>query len=119
MKNEEREFFKRLLEDQLNGLMACAGITVSGLLNESGSAADPLDRASIDTDRNYTLRIRDRESRLIRKIRRALESIEDGTYGICEMCDEEIAIPRLKARPVTSYCINCKRKLEEAERVYQ
>ena len=62
-----------------------------------------------------SLRIRDRERRLIRKIQSALQRIDDGTYGICDECGEEIAIPRLKARPVTRLCINCKAKQEEDE----
>ena len=77
--------------------------------------ADPADRATAESDRAFTLRIRDRERRLIRKIQSALQRIDDGTYGICDECGEEIAIPRLKARPVTRLCINCKAKQEEDE----
>jgi DnaK suppressor protein len=61
------------------------------------------------------LRLRDRDRKLIRKIEEALERIEDGTFGICEECGEEIGIPRLKARPVTTLCIKCKSKQEEEE----
>ena len=77
--------------------------------------ADPADRATAESDRSFTLRIRDRERRLIRKIQSALQRIEDGSYGICEECGEEIGVPRLKARPVTRLCINCKAKQEEDE----
>jgi RNA polymerase-binding protein DksA len=57
--------------------------------------ADPLDRASFESHRSTLLRIRDRESYLIRKIKKAFESLEDGTFGVCEICDEEINIERL------------------------
>jgi len=77
---------------------------------------DPTDRASMESDRNFTLRIRDRERKLIAKIREALERIEDGTFGHCEMCDDEISIERLKARPVTTLCIECKRRQEAQEK---
>jgi DnaK suppressor protein len=63
------------------------------------------------------LRIRDRERTLIGKIREALERIEDGTYGICEECGEEITAERLKARPVTTLCIECKKRQETEEKV--
>jgi DnaK suppressor protein len=75
-----------------------------------------LDRASFESERGFMLRIRDRESKLIRKIQRALENLGNGGFGICEMCDEEIAIERLKARPVTTHCIKCKTKMEALER---
>jgi DnaK suppressor protein len=62
------------------------------------------------------LRIRDRERKLILKIREALQRIEDGNFGICELCGDDIGIDRLKARPVTTLCIECKRKQEAGER---
>jgi DnaK suppressor protein len=62
------------------------------------------------------LRIRDREAKLIKKIREALERIENDTYGVCESCGEDISIKRLKARPVTTQCIDCKSKEEALEK---
>lgn len=79
--------------------------------------ADPADRASAESDRAFTLRIRDRERRLIRKIQAAIQRLDEGTYGICEDCGEDISIPRLKARPVTKLCINCKARQEEGENI--
>ena len=76
-----------------------------------------MDRATVESDRIWTLRIRDRESMLIKKIRQSLEDIETGEYGICEDCGEDITIERLKARPVTSFCIRCKTKRESVERL--
>ena len=77
---------------------------------------DPTDRAALEADRNFMLRIRDREAKLIKKIREALERFENGTYGICESCGEDISIKRLKARPVTTQCIDCKSKEEALEK---
>ena len=63
------------------------------------------------------LRIRDRESMLIRKIRKSLADIDEGLYGVCESCGEDIAIERLKARPVTRHCIRCKTRIEAHEKL--
>jgi DnaK suppressor protein len=76
---------------------------------------DPTDRASLEADRNFTLRIRDRENKLIKKIKEALDRIEDDTYTICEKCGKDISLARLKARPVTTQCIDCKTKEEATE----
>jgi DnaK suppressor protein len=77
---------------------------------------DPTDRASLESDRNFMLRIRDRERKLIVKIGEALARIENGEFGICESCGEEISEERLRARPVTTLCIDCKTREEELEK---
>ena len=108
---------RRRLEAEQDELLANARITVSGLIVPVETAPDPLDRAVADRDRGMIERIRSRESRLIAKIQAALERIEDGSYGICERCGEEIAVGRLLARPVAALCITCKSELERAERL--
>lgn len=116
MKKSELEYLKKMLLDQLEGLLKQGGDTVSGVRSQDGQFSDPLDRASYDEAQGNLLRIRDRESRLINKIRNALECMEDGTYGICELCDEDISFKRLEARPVTTKCVQCKTKEERLER---
>ena len=118
MTKEDLDFFKNLLTMQLNHLRGLANNTISSMLNVVDNSPDPLDRATLESERTTMLRIRDRESKLIRKIKKSLESIKDGTFGICEICEEEISIERLKARPVTSHCILCKTKMEAEEKVY-
>ncbi len=108
--------YRDLLEHQLEDLERKAGGTVSGLLLNSIGAADLLDLTTMESDRSFTLRIHDRESKLIRKIKAALRRIQDGTYGECDECGEDISPARLQARPVTSYCIRCKTKLEALEK---
>jgi DnaK suppressor protein len=85
------------------------------MTDEKVSFPDPTDRAAMEADRNFLLRIRDRERRLIVKIREALDRIDKGTYGICEACGDDISIKRLKARPVTTQCIECKTREEARE----
>lgn len=118
MTKEDLDFFKNLLSTQLNQLLGLANNTLNSLLDVVDNSPDPLDRATLELERSTILRIRDRESKLIRKIKKALANLENGTFGICEICEEEIHIERLKARPVTSHCIACKTKMEAEEKVY-
>jgi DnaK suppressor protein len=115
MKKKDIEFFKKLLTQRLENLLAEASETVSGMTGEVANFPDPTDRAALEADRNFMLRIRDRERKLILKIRAALERIENGTYGVCDSCGEDITVKRLKARPVTTQCIDCKTKEEAME----
>jgi DnaK suppressor protein len=97
------------------------------LLNEAESALNELpgqtlfpdlgDQATAETDRNFMLRLRGREQRLLKKIDEAIERIDNGTFGICDDCGNEIAIKRLEARPVTTMCIECKTLQEEEEKL--
>lgn len=115
MEHEDLEFFRKYLSDMLEEAQQKGDSTLEEMTGANEVFADPADRASAESDRSFTLRLRDRELRLIRKIRSALQRIEDGTYGVCEECGEDISIPRLKARPVTRLCINCKSRQEEDE----
>ena len=117
MKPKNLNYFKNLLTRWLDELLSSSGNTVVGLINSEENLSDPLDRAVLDTERSYTLRIRGRESVLIKKIRASLEDIENGVYGICDDCGRYISIARLKARPVARRCIKCKTKEEEQERL--
>lgn len=117
MDEKDVEYFKILLNEWLDELFGQADRTVIGLRESGDFLPDPLDRATYETDRSFTLRIRDRESVLINKIRQSLEDIEDGVYGICDACGREISVNRLRARPVARHCISCKTKMEENERL--
>ena len=117
MEEKDLEFFRRLLIQWMGELLDHADDTVEGLLASQEILADPLDRATAESDRIWTLRIRDREIKLIKKIRQSLKDIENGEYGICDDCGEDISIERLKVRPVTSFCIRCKTKQESVEKL--
>jgi DnaK suppressor protein len=109
--------FEKLLNERLDDLLSEANKTVSGMTSFKENLPDPADRATLESDRNFTLRIGDRERKLILKIKEALERIEEGSYGICEECGEDISEARLKARPVTTLCIECKKRQEDKEKV--
>jgi DnaK suppressor protein len=117
VEQKDLDNFKKLLTRWLDELLGKAGNTVVDLLDSGAHLSDPLDRAVLDTERSYTFRIRDRESVLIKKIHASLEDIDDGVYGICDDCGRDIAIERLKARPVTRHCIRCKTRQETRERL--
>jgi DnaK suppressor protein len=116
MKKKDKEYFKKLLTNWLDELLDQAGDTVSGMTVPKENFPDPTDRAALEADRNFMLRIRDREHKLIKKIKEALGRIENDTYGVCESCGEDISLKRLKARPVTTQCIDCKSKEEALEK---
>jgi DnaK suppressor protein len=116
MKKKDLEFFKKLLAEQLEELLRHGENAVTGMRDPGDNLPDPTDRASFDTDRSFMLRIRDREAKLIKKIREALDRIDDGSFGICETCGEEISIKRLMARPMTNQCIACKTNEEKMEK---
>jgi len=117
LKPEKLKAYKDLLNQKINELLSEAGKTVSEMTNGKENYPDPNDRASLEADRNFELRIRDRERKLILKMQEAIKRIEDGTFGICESCGGPISEKRLMARPVTTLCIDCKTKQEKMEKL--
>jgi len=112
---ERLEHFREQLNGMLAELEGEVATTVTGMRSSTEPFPDPNDRATLESDRNLTLRIRDRERKLRAKIAEALARIEDGSFGICEVCGEEIGFKRLEARPVTTLCVNCKSNQEDQE----
>ena len=117
MDHEKLEHFRNILQEELRTLLDEAGKTVSEMTAETVNFPDPTDRATQESDRNFELRIRDRERRLINKIKEAMERIDVGEFGVCESCGEDISEARLKARPVTTLCIDCKMEEERKEKL--
>jgi DnaK suppressor protein len=77
------------------------------------------DQATAEIDRNFMLRLRGRERKLLKKIEDAIDRIDQGTFGICDKCGEDINIKRIEARPVTTMCIDCKTQQEEEEKLME
>ncbi len=80
--------------------------------------ADEVDLASVLADQNFNLRLRGRERRLIEKIDHAIQRIEANEFGRCVSCEDKISLKRLRARPVTTMCIDCKEEQERKEQHY-
>jgi DnaK suppressor protein len=116
MKPEKQVYFRTLLLTRINELLDGAEKTVAEMTDEQENFPDPNDRASLESDRNFELRIRDRERKLIAKMQEAIKRIDDGTFGICDACGGPISEKRLTARPVTTQCIDCKTKEEKMEK---
>ena len=117
METLDLEYFRGTLTQRLEDLLKKGGEAVSLLLESTADSSDLIDNATIEADRSFRFRMRERENKLIRKIEKSLMKIDEGTFGICEVCGEDIAIKRLKARPVATYCIVCKNKMEAIEQV--
>ena len=116
-KQDKMETYRTLLTQKINELLSEAGKTVSEMTNGKENYPDPNDRASLESDRNFELRIRDRERKLIMKMQEAIKRIDDGIFGVCEVCGGPISDKRLMARPVTTLCIDCKTKQEKLEKL--
>ena len=116
MDQDKLENFREILKGRFEEILVEAEKTVSGMTSANENYPDPTDRASLESDRNFMLRIRDRERKLLAKIKSALERIDSGEFGICESCGDDIGEERLKARPVTTLCISCKKKQEALEK---
>ena len=116
-KNKFEDIY-RDLEKQKSLLLEEAGEAIGGGLSPSPeNLPDMSDQASAEAEQDFTLRLREREQKLLRKIDDALDRFANSTFGICERCGEQIGLKRLKARPVTTLCIECKTKQEEEEKL--
>ncbi len=115
METDRAEFFRKLLNDRLEALLQGASETVSTLTEQREALTDSVDIAADETNRDFVLRLQDRDRRLVGKIREALKRIDDGEYGICTACGDDIAERRLMARPVATHCIDCKTEAEQME----
>lgn len=117
MTKDQLEFFRKLLNEKLEDLIDEGRETILSLAEYRDDCLDPMDKSAKDQLLNLKTRIKDRESKLINKIKQALARIDDGSYGICDTCEDEISIERLKARPVTTQCIECKTREEMQEKI--
>ncbi|MDA8172735.1 MAG: RNA polymerase-binding protein DksA [Nitrospiraceae bacterium] len=116
MREEKLQEIKNELLKQKE-IILCEAETAMNALPEQTVFPDLGDQASAETDRNFMLRLRGREQRLLKKIEEAIDRIDAGSFGICEVCGEPIDINRLAARPVTTMCIACKTEQEEDEKM--
>lgn len=116
MDREQLELFRAQLLQKKQEILTDAGKTMTEMTDQTTNVPDPNDRATLESGRSFELRIRDRERKLVTKIDEAIARIEDGSYGVCEDCGEEIGLKRLEARPVTTLCIDCKTLQETREK---
>lgn len=118
MTDHELEFFKKILEErkiQIKKNIEDASNELSGL-RDSG-ASDEIDIASINTDQLIEQSISAQQKSELAQIDYALSKIFNKTYGICEMCEEEITVARLKVKPHARYCITCREIVEKQQKI--
>ena len=108
MNKKQQEHFRAVLNAWKSELEEEIARTVQLMRDVPENPPDPNDRASQETDMSLELRSRDRERKLIKKIDEAIERINTGDYGYCEVCGVEIGVERLEARPTAELCIDCK-----------
>jgi len=116
MNTAQKDHFRAILLEWKRQLMEEVDMTISHLKEEATNFADPSDRASQEEEFSLELRTRDRERKLIRKIDKALDRLEDDDFGFCDDCGVEIGIRRLEARPTATQCIDCKTLAEIKEK---
>ncbi len=117
MDANSQQFFRNLIHHEMAQLLGYQAKTMMEMLVSDDRLSDMIDYSAIQSERNFELIIRDRERRLIEKMMEAIQRIDEGTYGTCDGCGEEITEKRLIARPVTTFCIKCKVKQEKTERL--
>ena len=119
MNETQREYFRRKLLSWREEILRGSNETLRQLKEEDNRVADMSDWASYETERNFQLRARDRERKLLSKIDEALRRIEEGTYGYCEETQEPIGLRRLEARPIATLSIEAQERHERREKVYR
>ena len=115
MEAKDIQLFRDMLNCMSEEILQKGQATIDDMNESVEVYADPADRATAESDRALTLLLRDRERKLIKKIQQAITRIDDGTFGACFECGEDISIARLKARPMTTLCVDCKSKQEAIE----
>ena len=119
MKKAEIQEFRSILEGKRQDVIARAEESREKDMSlDTSDLPDEIDLASSEYIQSFTFRLRGRDRTFLKKIDRALKKLDDGEFGICEECEEPISVKRLKARPETTLCINCKEDQEREEREY-
>ena len=118
-KKSDLKRFKEDLEEKRKQIIENAKDTLAeDMALDANDLPDEMDLASSEYLQSFTFRLRGREKVFLDKIEKALRKIEDGSFGTCEECSEEISIKRLEARPETTLCIRCKEDQERMEKDY-
>lgn len=114
-KNEITKFKKKLeeLRDQLTHTLKGATQEVKTPDEATGYAQHQADQGTDDFDRTISLEVTNKEYGLLRQIERALEKIDEGTYGMCDITEEEIPLKRLEAIPYATMTVKAQEKLEK------
>ena len=117
MSESQLKFFKNRLESLANELLQNADETTEHL-RETSLVPDPADRASIEEEHSLELRTRDRERKLLKKIKEAILRIDKKEYGYCLETGEEIGLERLLARPTATLSLEAQQRREKRQKQF-
>ena len=118
-KRELDKFKKMLMTERMVIVRKATKTLAEEAVFDTDDLPDDMDKASTEYTQSLTFRLRDREKFLLSKIEKALKRIDDGEFGVCESCGDEISLKRLEARPVTTLCIKCKEEQEKREKSFE
>jgi len=119
LKKKDLKRFRELLHEKKEEILKNAKRTLNeDMTLDADDLPDEMDLASSEYLQSFTFRLRGREKTFLKKIDHALAKMDEGTFGICEECEEPISIKRLEARPETTLCIRCKEDQERMEKAY-
>jgi DnaK suppressor protein len=110
------DVFRTILKDRLAALEAAFVSRLGELVDQRDVLADTTDIASEESERDMTLRMQDHERKIVDEIRSALKRLNEGEYGVCEACGDEVGEKRLLARPTARHCIDCMTEIEATQR---
>jgi DnaK suppressor protein len=117
MNQAQLEFFRERLLTMERDIRTNADETTEHL-RETVIVPDPADRATIEEEHALELRTRDRERKLLKKIKQSLDRIDSGDYGWCEETGDPIGIPRLLARPTATLSLEAQQRRELRQKLY-
>ena len=117
MKKETLKKFKKLFEAQRKAIQGNHNSIICDDFRISpDDRYDEVDQARADIEQAIRMQLKNRETAHMKKVEEALRRIEDGSYGLCEECDEDIELKRLEARPTATLCVACKEDQERSEK---
>jgi DnaK suppressor protein len=115
MKKETIRKFRKIFESQRDKILMSTRVVSEDFSVCPDDRYDEIDQATTDIEQSMRMRLRSRETLYIKKLEEALKRIEEGTFGECEECGEDIELRRLEARPTATLCVSCKEEQERKE----
>ena len=117
MTSQMLQMFSATLVSMMEQTLAKMRLAAEDLAGEEALPPDVVDRATVESERNFALLMRERDRKVLATIREAMARVESGEYGVCEECGEDIALARLKAQPMATLCVHCQTRREDESRL--
>lgn len=115
LRKEKVETYRKHLVARREALAEDLRQATAQLINDESYYTDSVDQAAADTDKSFTLQMKNRERDVLWQIDEAIKRLDEGSFGECERCGEAISEGRIEAFPFTTLCIDCKAELESEE----